>query len=230
MDKLKQIGIDHIYCINVEQKKERWGRMKVRFHENKLEVERFNALIPETKKFNEFWSKTQHPKKIEAACTFSHVSIWQDALEKNYQTILVFEDDVLFLKNGVDKLVEHVSTIEEEDKVCDLFMLDSCSLKMSRESKVFQIKDHYLSGAYMIRRSAFTKGVDMFSSNQKLGKHIGIEQLLMKIQVDGHSWTSTPRICVQEYIDSDIQEPGHFLYIQKWYNDNYMKWFSDQYF
>ena len=91
--------IDHVYCINLEQSVRRRESARLEFEREGLEVEFFPATD----------GKRDAPDglfitKSEWGCADSHIRIWRDMVEKGYDTVLVFEDDVVLNPNFVSKL------------------------------------------------------------------------------------------------------------------------------
>ncbi len=115
--------IDCIYAINLKERPERWNLLQEQFSEQKLRVNRVEAIngwkIPVEQR-NKLVDPRLNPSRDlmltggEIGCSLSHLSIYQDALERGFQVIWVCEDDIRF--NGK---VEGVSSLVEE-----LFWLD----------------------------------------------------------------------------------------------------------
>jgi hypothetical protein len=84
---------DHIYCINLDSRKDRWSECEIEFAKYNIVVERFSASTPEDINFD------VSIKKGEAALSITHKKILEDAKEKGYNNILILEDDVEFSEN-----------------------------------------------------------------------------------------------------------------------------------
>lgn len=94
---------DHIYCINLDSRADRWAECEAEFSKHNIVVERFSANTPEDIIFD------VPIKKGEAALIMTHKRILDDAKEKGYNKILILEDDVEFS----DDLNECLSEIPE---------------------------------------------------------------------------------------------------------------------
>tara|TARA_R100000315_G_C5227664_1_gene138678 strand:+ start:199 stop:870 length:672 start_codon:yes stop_codon:yes gene_type:complete len=135
------------YCINLDRRKDRWEFSCVQFEKNNIEVKRFPAVdglklqkeIPESPsklddvyiKFIEKWS----PMTWGAvALNLTRRILLQKAKEKKIESIIIFEDDVLFVDNFESKFFNLSYKVPEDwdmlylggwnqkglgDKVCD---------------------------------------------------------------------------------------------------------------
>lgn len=79
---------DKIYCINLDKRPDRWEKSKLQFDNLNIEVERFSAFEPD--------SGSNKLRKGELGVLLSNLAILKEAKEKNYNSILIFEDDVEF--------------------------------------------------------------------------------------------------------------------------------------
>jgi len=110
--------IDCIYVINLKERPERWDHAKKIHDSYQLYPTRMNAvngwrLSPEEKRSlldpRVFSSSVLELIGGEVGCLLSHISIYQDALERNLSTIWICEDDIKLN----DKVYELPSIIEE---------------------------------------------------------------------------------------------------------------------
>jgi hypothetical protein len=87
---------DHIYCINLDSREDRWEECEAEFKKhNVFGVERFSATTAE--EIQQLFNPSDIKIKLgEAALVNSHLKILNDAKEKSYKNILIFEDDVEF--------------------------------------------------------------------------------------------------------------------------------------
>jgi len=89
---------DHIYCLNLDRRKDKWLKVKERFDKLKIKVERFSGIDGNNLSENEL-KKYNKINKSEIGCMLSHYNIINDAKKNNYEKILVFEDDIIFIEN-----------------------------------------------------------------------------------------------------------------------------------
>jgi len=84
---------DHIYCINLDKRTDRWEECQQQFKKHNLLVERFSAIDG---------SKINNPTKLmpgEYGILSTHIELIKDAKKKGYKNILILEDDVEFIDN-----------------------------------------------------------------------------------------------------------------------------------
>lgn len=122
--------IDCIYVINLEERPEKWARLKPIFKELGLHVNRVSAingwLLPD----ETMW-ELQGPNRAFRACIpygavgcmLSHVSVLKDAYERRFELIWIFEDDVEFLED-IDQIPVLLKKLSEIDPYWDVFYTD----------------------------------------------------------------------------------------------------------
>lgn len=106
-------GVDCIYVINLDERPERWAYVKKCFDEQGLRVQRVSAIngwripLKDQKRLKE----REAPLVSAGAlgCLLSHVSIYQDAVKRGFDTIWICEDDITFKENK-----EVISSLLEE--------------------------------------------------------------------------------------------------------------------
>jgi GR25 family glycosyltransferase involved in LPS biosynthesis len=84
---------DKIYCINLNQRPERWENCLAEFKKHNIKVERFSAIDG---------TKVEHYDNINigaAGCFMSHLSIFKEMVKNNWSRVLILEDDVVFAKD-----------------------------------------------------------------------------------------------------------------------------------
>lgn len=87
---------DKIYIISLRKDKERRKRVSERLKKVGIEYEIFDAY--DGSLFNHIWTKLDNPiftNPNYVACALSHLAVYKDAIENNYNKILILEDDVI---------------------------------------------------------------------------------------------------------------------------------------
>ena len=91
-------GIDSIYWINLERSKDRNTKMETLFKDPIFEgipIERINAIDGQSDPvYDKLEIETKRNTKLEYACLLSHLKAIKTFSETNYNTALIFEDDV----------------------------------------------------------------------------------------------------------------------------------------
>ena len=85
---------DKIYCINLDRRKDRWRESLVEFELHDLSdyIHRFPAIDGNT------LNNTHFINNGELGLIMTHEKILREAIEHNYSSILILEDDIVFSK------------------------------------------------------------------------------------------------------------------------------------
>lgn len=113
-------GIDKIYLINLDTRKDRLDKLLEAEPNLKSSLTRISAVNGKTLKMNSciyrLFEKNEFKwKKSIVGCNLSHISIWSSILSEptgNY--FLVLEDDVRFVDGWMDKWNEYLNMIPED--------------------------------------------------------------------------------------------------------------------
>jgi GR25 family glycosyltransferase involved in LPS biosynthesis len=107
---------DHIYCINLARRADRWEKAQAQFARFGLDVERFEAIDGATLgELPESIHLAQSEQAIPGAvgCLMSHRAVLEDARSRNFERVLILEDDVVFadsLGPAFERFVAQVPT------------------------------------------------------------------------------------------------------------------------
>lgn len=118
-------GIDCIYVINLKERPERWTLVEEQFLEQNLRASRVDAIngwkIPVDQRNVLIDPRVFHSRSLvlnggEIGCFLSHLSIYQDALERGFNVIWSSEDDIRFNKkvDVISSLVEQLTWLDPE--------------------------------------------------------------------------------------------------------------------
>jgi glycosyl transferase family 25 len=205
------IGVDKIYCINLDSRPDRWERMQKRFVKYNLDVHRISAI--------QAGGDIVGPAE---ACSFSHLLALRDGKLHNYNRIIILEDDVRLLNNFVDEIVK---TIENLKNDFDILMLDGCSLDFKLDRGIHKSIGDYLASGYCVNSTCIDKLVNIMD-NQTPNYHI--ENALVTIQREGeNSYIPTPRLCIQEMLCSNIKSQDGVDDMKGWYDRCYFPLYND---
>lgn len=122
---------DNVYVLNVDSRSDRMSSMIKRLQYFDIKYERFNALtgtvvkyifdnttFPVTPSVFEKW-----PSSNTLACNLSHLSIYNQALQRGESRILILEDDIRIHREIDNILTQRLTFIEEYIKQWDLLYL-----------------------------------------------------------------------------------------------------------
>jgi GR25 family glycosyltransferase involved in LPS biosynthesis len=146
---------EHIFYINLEHRTDRREQIENELNKMELSYERFPAI---------------YTKGIGIhGCGLSHLSVLKLAKERNYSSVLIFEDDFMFL---IEK-----QTFEEEMKKIEKMAFDVCMLSYnlheSEDIGVPSLKKVIRAGTasgYIVRSHYYDVLIDLLSDAMpKLG-------------------------------------------------------------
>lgn len=193
--------IDHIYYINLNRRPDRREEMETQLKEYKIEAERFEAI------------DRPEPGKGIVGCTQSHMAVLKHAKQRNYQTILILEDDYEF-QVSPDELRQQIKKIFMNNIKFDVCML---GYKLNKEEKTeydFLKKaiEAQSASAYLVRFPFYQTIIDLYEWAIPLldetGKHweYANDQVWKKIQPTANWYCLYPRVGKQRDGYSDNSE------------------------
>ena len=155
-----KLGFDEIYMINLVRRPERRHRMVKLFDELRIDARIYDAVdgkamtqeyldgigVKQLEGYEDPYLK--RPLKFgEIGCFLSHYFIWEEIVERKYDKVIVFEDDVRFKPNFRSDLQTVMSEITELNEPWDLIYLGRKILNHKREVWVKRasrlVKPHY---------------------------------------------------------------------------------------
>ena len=143
-------NIDKIYYINLAHRRDRNEQILYEFRKMEIppeKIERFNAI---------------HHKTIGGVgCGRSHIAVLEDALQKGYQQIIVFEDDFQFCVDApkFHTAIESLAQMEYDVCMMSYHLFESIEIGSPNFRKVIEAQT--VSG-YIIKRHYFQKLIDVF--------------------------------------------------------------------
>lgn len=210
---------DHVYCLNLERRPDKWKTVKKRFDRLGIEVERFSAVDGNTLEQSEI---DKHPKlnKYEIGCMLSHYQIIQDAKKNGYRRILIFEDDVLFAKHFKTKFSDKISKLPK----WKIFYLGATQW-IWKDVKF--LDDFYLANrtdstfAYAVDASMYD---EFLQTEDVINRPIDNKLFDIQQQYEGSCYVSFPNLVIADVSNSDIRnsrENKDHQIKMKWNLDKY---------
>ena len=134
---------DKVYVLNLHKRKDRMKDTNDRLTRFGIKYERFGATDGSVINpiWNQFYKENQYfttPNYL--ACAISHLSIYKDAVQNNYNRILIIEDDVVINRN-IHSIFESINTPEWED----IFYLGFIPLSDDQSMWTYHIVDNFIS-------------------------------------------------------------------------------------
>ena len=122
--------VDKVYVINLDKDTERLASIDRQLRGCNVTYERFSGVIGKHIGFDERLTPfcAQFCTDGIKGCALSHRSIWQQAIENKYETILILEDDANLPPNFQEKVRDVLQRVPEEWEViflgCRMFCQD----------------------------------------------------------------------------------------------------------
>lgn len=204
---------DKIYLLNLFRRPDRLAQSKSRLDLIGIDYQVFNGVDGSVMNF--VWKKVGNEyftNPAYLACSISHLSIYQDALSRGYEKILIIEDDNMINKNIMGIFDEF--NIPEWSDLLYLGYIplnDDCSMwdynryginsENSISDRIFSPKNLWGLFAYGIRRSLMEEMINIY--NLEFPMEID-RYFVQKIQTRGRSLAVVPQIfCCQDGVHSD---------------------------
>lgn len=177
-------GIDKIYCINLDNRKDRWNNCIKQFNKYNLDVERISAI------------KHKNPN---VGCCLSHLKILK---ETKYSSILILEDDVEFTNNFIEKYNTLYKKIESKN--IDILFLSSWLPKGDYVNDgIIKMYKGYGTHSYVIRKNIYKFIIEKINS---LKYENAIDEIYNKYLKYLNTFCFEPGVSYQNESKSDIHQ------------------------
>ena len=187
-----QFNKDNCFCISLLNNQKRIDNMKRRCKEINLEYSIFPAVTPDNLKEN----FVHYLNGGQRGCAQSHFYLWKHIIELNLSYALILEDDACFDKQFYSRLFNYESTIQDPE--WDAIFLNS-SESIVPPFQWSPIKEHYLTGGYILSKNGAIKLVNMFSDCL-----FGADWMTSRLQEYNHCYGFFPWIIIQDGIETLI--------------------------
>jgi GR25 family glycosyltransferase involved in LPS biosynthesis len=168
-------GIDCIYCINLDVRKEKWASMERKLSHQGMKANRVSAINGWEEITREQIQKIHKPLKAglnqgRIGCLLSHLSVLHDAKKRNLNRILVLEDDVNFISDmkNVSGYLDKISTVDPE---WDILFLDDWNLVKNLESRPPEDRPGSTMSEVIKKPKEIIKGTDFVRTYYRHGAH-----------------------------------------------------------
>jgi GR25 family glycosyltransferase involved in LPS biosynthesis len=203
---------DNVYCLNLDRRQDRWGKVSKEFERFNIEVERWSAIDgdfldselldyynPDGLKGEEASILGITENKNAIGCLLSHLEIIKNAKENNYKRILIFEDDIL-LSDNFNEDVKKIKDIDWNLLYLGASQFDWSGIDTSK--KYYRCNKTLGTFAYCIDSSIYDEVLKMEKSSKK-----SIDNILSDIQKSNDKChTLFPNIVISDVSDSDIRK------------------------
>lgn len=193
---MKSELFDGVFFINLEHRKDRLSEIQPEIEKMELNAERFEAI------------KTTYGA---VGCMKSHLEILKIAKERGYRSVLIFEDDFMFV---VDKETfwKELKTFEEKKIQYDVLMLSHNTHKATvYDDQIYKLIETQTTSGYIAHSRVYDKLIELFEKNIPIlettrAHEAHCDQCWKVLQPTGNWFAFKKRIGVQRESYSDIEK------------------------
>lgn len=144
---------DNVYVINLAARKDRLEQITQELKSVEIKHEIFTAVngVPSGVKLPDYIVKTPGV----AGCMFSHIRIIEDAKKRNFNKILILEDDAEFAKNFIKLFNNFYNNLPQDWQMVYLGGSSHPILSEKINENVIKTKGAYTTHAYGIKSDVF---------------------------------------------------------------------------
>ena len=186
---------DHMYCINLKHRDDRWSDCSKQFDEFGLDVERFDAVN----------GKEVTPEGVgillpgEVGVIRSNYNIIKDAKEKGYKRIIIFEDDVELCEDFNERFMSHYTSTPDDWRFIYMGGNHVGGI-MPLNNKVAKITHTYAIHAICVHEELYDHILQMLGEEK-----IQVDVTYAQLQKMFPSYVFRPHLAWQKDGHSDIQ-------------------------
>ena len=156
--------VDKIYVINMDQDTDRLKHIKYQLDKFNLKFQRVPGVNGK-KEFPKYKNKTPLRPGV-LGCLLSHTNVIKDAIQNNYENILVLEDDAILHQNFLQEFETKYKFIKNKEKDIEMIYL-GCSQK--HNWKDLDLQEHYYTTkkndgtfAMLINKKIFSRILQLY--------------------------------------------------------------------
>lgn len=185
--------IKNVLYINLDERTDRREQAEGEFRRLGLNAQRVQAV---------------KMKPGALGCTLSHIKCVEMAKEKDWDHVMICEDDILFSKD-VEKIKEQFNKCLSRHKDWDVIALGVTIVKGKYlDDSTARIQEAWCTTCYIVRKEYYDVLLQNFNiSAKRLRKNTpnsGIDQIWQSLQKRDHWLTILPIVLIQHGISSDI--------------------------
>lgn len=191
-------NFDKIYCVNLNRRPDRWDEVQKEFERVGLSgIERYEAIDGATYD----WSNVKsHLLAGELGLIETHINIIKEAIDKKYESILIFEDDVYFI-DEFSKINEYMEALPSDWDI--LYLGGNHVYGRPPEhvnDKILRLNKTYTTHAIAIKSTLFET---ILAMTEKRGKQIDVYYADLHGVYNAYGFS--PNLALQRTDFSDIQ-------------------------
>lgn len=206
MQNLKDISINKIYVINMEKDIKRKNDTLKSFEKYNIPSLSINNNY-EIKKAED-WTKKTAPKSFRGpsnggayGCCVSHLKCIDDAIEKNYDSILIMEDDIMYHKNFIEEWNSISIPYDWNILYLSATQIKWDKITLDKNKKYYKAWKSLGGTAYIVKKNLFQYIKKLFFEFRK-----PIDELLILAQEKFNCIVLYPNLCINYMNESNIRK------------------------
>lgn len=197
-DKYSIENIEHTYVINLDNRVDRLFKVERYLHKINILFERISGVIPTFEEYCNIKSGNSQITSIGAlGCIESHIKILKNAIENNYETILILEDDIVPMKMFDFKKINIPKKWDILYLGCSQYNYKSCQLQ--HFDNYYIAKKSRGTFAYVIKKHMFKILLELFCKLEK-----NVDMYLEEIQEKYECYVIYENAFITDLTNSDI--------------------------
>ena len=235
--------IDQVHYINMKSRQDRRTLMEDMFERHGVQqlVQRFEAITPENDNdlVAPFMEKAQRLSSNEAACALSHFEVWKLIAKSGPGAVAcIFEDDVRLMLTWKEQVAAAMAKLPED---WELLLLDCYYLaepgwdfsnggnanakkwNRDQEVEVHKASSCSFADAYILTKES----AEWCLKQVEECPWRNAEAILISLQERNKAFTTMPKVAIQRWQNSNIQNSGFVTGIQSFYKDTYFKYYPE---
>ena len=176
----------------------------------------------------QMFEKNEIHKSKQKKLFTNHINCWKQAIEEKLDEAFIFEDDVLIIKNWRSIISEFINNQQP-----DIVKFDSLPYQIFDDAnkqnniRFYNNTTWACTGGYYITKQAMECGIKLFD------KHNGTEMCIDEISKSFSAFTSTPRLCIQDWytnkFSTTLQNDEHMKKLKNMQEKHYIPQYGHYY-
>lgn len=105
---------DEVYFINLNKRIDRRKQFENEIQKNNIKAIRFEAITPDDIRGSGKYNHLSNTAQQRVAVMSSHMAIWKDCYNRGVKSVLIFEDDAIFVDNFNTELNSKLKTLPSD--------------------------------------------------------------------------------------------------------------------
>jgi glycosyltransferase involved in cell wall biosynthesis/GR25 family glycosyltransferase involved in LPS biosynthesis len=205
--------VDNVYILNLERRKDRMYKINYLMNKYNIIYQRVNAIDGKDKHVINDYNELKNKKHTLITNSFAYgnilsfINILKDAINKKYNKILIFEDDII-CHNNFNNILNKINNIPDDWKILYL----GSSQRIGTINKIKKYNNYYIANesrgtfAFIIDSSIFKEVLLLWEK-----KDMNVDMSLSIIQNKYICYVMWENLIISDLINSDIHKDRNLI-------------------